>query len=257
MNEFYEKHRDDSDSLMIRRNGSHIFPAHFHRSPEILLVNKGGYRITVSGAEYEVRGGSVAVIDSFEVHSYDARLSDREIDDCVIIFPYKHLSRLQSYGGKKKIKHPVIYDSELCSSLLLLADTHIKGSGLISDAAADLFFTLLDSRLEYTEAGRSGEGNLVRAILAYIQDNFKGDVSRRQISTALGYSEEHISRVFHAYLGKGLSDYVNTLRLSYIDKCLASGDGRAMTELIYEAGFCSQQTYYRSRARERLTRAKD
>jgi two-component system response regulator YesN len=255
MNEFYEKHRDDRDSLVINRNGHHIFPAHFHRSPEILLVNKGGYRITVSGVEYEVRAGSVAVIDSFEVHSYDARLSDGEVDDCVIIFPYRHLARLQSYGGEKKIKYPVIYDSELCASLLLLADTHIKGSDSISDAANDLFFTLLDSRLEYTEAKRSGEGNLVRAILAYIQDNFKGDVSRRHISSVLGYSEEHISRVFHAYLGKGLSDYVNALRLSYIDKCLASGDRRAITELIYEAGFGSQQTYYRVRARERLAKA--
>ncbi len=251
MNEFYEKHRDDSDSLVINRNGYHIFPAHFHRSPEILLVNKGGYRITVSGVEYEVREGAVAVIDSFEVHSYDTRLADDGVDDCVIIFPYKHLSRLRSYGGEKKIKCPVIYDSELCSSLLMLADTHINGARAVSDAAADLFFTLLDSRLEYTDAKRSSERNLVRAILSYIQDNFKGDVSRRQLSSVLGYSEEHISRVFHAYLGRGLSDYVNALRLSYIDKCLAGGDSRAITELIYEAGFGSQQTYYRCRARNK------
>lgn len=139
MKEFYEKHRDDNDSLVIKRNGYHVFPAHFHRSPEILLVNKGGYRITVSGAEYEVTDGAVAVIDSFEVHSYDSRLAEGDTDDCVIIFPYGHLSKLCSYGGKKKIKSPVIYDSELCSSLMMIADTHIKAGGAPNPIFVRLF----------------------------------------------------------------------------------------------------------------------
>ena len=53
--------------------------------------------------------------------------------------------------------------------------------------------------------------------------------------------------IFHTYLGKGLSEYVNELRLSYIDSLIEDGDARSITELIYDAGFGSQQTYYRER----------
>ena len=87
----------------------------------------------------------------------------------------------------------------------------------------------------------------MRRVLSYIQENFRGDVSRKRISSELGYSPEHISRVFHTYLGKGLSEYVNELRLSYIDSLIEDGDARSITELIYDAGFGSQQTYYRER----------
>jgi len=252
MKDFYEKHRDDSDTMVINRSGHHVFPAHFHRTPEILLVKKGGYRLTLEGVEYEVREGDVAVIDSFVLHSYDSILNENTVcDDCVIIFPYKYLSGLKSFDGRHRITNPIIHNESLVTDLLDLTDKLLGRGGSIADKTAALFIAMLNEQLEYSDAGSRGESNLMRRVLSYIQENFRGDVSRKRISSVLGYSPEHISRVFHTYLGKGLSEYVNELRLAYIDSLIGDGDTRSITELIYDAGFGSQQTYYRERKKRK------
>ena len=252
MKEFYEKHRDDNDAIMVSRNQHHVFPAHFHRTPEILLVKSGGYKLTLDGTEYEVKDGDIAVIDSFVIHSYDSILKENStMDDSVIIFPYKYLSGLKSFNGKYKINHPIIHSRELADALLAITDNLLLHGGAVADRASALFFALLDEQLEYSEALRGSESNLVRKVLSYIQENYRSDISRKRLASELGYSPEHISRVFHAFLSRGLSEYVNSLRLAYIDNLIENGDTRCLTELIYEAGFGSQQTYYRQRKKSK------
>ncbi|MBQ8308818.1 MAG: helix-turn-helix transcriptional regulator [Clostridia bacterium] len=92
----------------------------------------------------------------------------------------------------------------------------------------------------------------IRSILAYIQQNYRAEISRKSIARALGYTEAHISRVFHRYLGVGLAEYINGLRLAYVKKLRANGDTRTTIELIYEAGFNSQQTYYRVKGKSNV-----
>ena len=87
----------------------------------------------------------------------------------------------------------------------------------------------------------------MRQILTYLQTHFQGEVSRAAIAKALGYSQEHISHVFRRYTGKSLTEYVNGLRFSYMEQLCKTGDKRTATELMFEAGFKSQHTYYRQK----------
>ena len=158
MKEFYEKHRDDSDTMVIKRSGHHVFPAHFHRTPEILLVKKGGYRLTLEGVEFEVGEGDIAVIDSFIIHSYDGVLNENATrDDCVIIFPYKYLSGLKSFDGRHRITSPIIHNESLVTDLLDLTDKLLWRGGSTADKTAALFIAMLNEQLEYSEAGSRGE----------------------------------------------------------------------------------------------------
>ena len=249
MREFYEMHREEGE-LHFSRNGIHIFAAHFHLNPEILIVARGGYEITLSGKSYRVGEGCIAVMDSYEIHSYDDRLETETADDAVLIFPYRYLRRFYKRHEGMRIANPVIEDNELCRSLMTIADEYLKSSEPVKEAAAELFFAKLEERLTFCEDKRSGETALIRRILAYIQENYTENISRAVIARELGYTEAHISRVFHSYIGKGISEYINGVRLAHIDRRLAADDGRSITELIYEAGFGSQQTYYRARRRE-------
>lgn len=248
MNGYYEKIREEDKSISLRLNDSAVFPAHYHINVEVLLLLRGKVTLVTGGQSYVLGAGDIAVVNSYEVHSYIDEETQDGLKNAVIIFPYKYLQRFSFESRDKTIAYPVIHDKALCEELLALAKRYFVGTDEdIKETAADLFLTLLCKRLTFTEVKMRGESALVREILAYVQENFRHDVSRRAIARALGYAEEYISRVFHKYIKQSISQFANDLRLTYIDRLRSAGDKRTTLELLYEAGFNSQQTYYRAR----------
>lgn len=249
MEGFYEKYREESN-ILARRNSSHIFRSHFHSNMEILIVNKGGYKVYCNERSYEVADGCIAVFDSYDVHRYDCRLSNEsEEDNCVLIVPYRLLTAFNAKRREQTIVSPIIQDKALTEKLLSLIDEYVcADSQMIRENAVGLILALIIERLEFQSKEKRTEVGLMRKILSFVQENFQTDASLATLAKELGYTEEHISRVFRRFSGESLLTYVNRLRLSYIDEMLENGNTeRKMSELVFEAGFKSQQTYYRCR----------
>lgn len=250
MKGFYEKYRDESD-IFVKKNTSLLFPAHFHRNIEVALVKSGKYEITVSGKKYIAAAESIVIVDNYEIHSYDRVIGDAtEADACALVFPSAYIERFNFLRRGKAFLSSVINDPRLYRELMEITEKYLTRGGVVAREASELFFALLSEKLEFNENVRKDEGTLVRKILVYIEEHFKEEISRSKIARELGYTEAHISRVFHNFIGKGISEYINEARLSYIDSQRATGDTRNVIELISEAGFKSQQTYYRARRRE-------
>lgn len=252
MNGFYEKRREDEGVLVVARNSNHMYPAHFHRNLEIFIVKKGGYRVRIGETSFVISAGTVAVIDAYEIHEYTDK-DGMDTNDCVLLIPYDYITDFTARRRGKLIKNPVIQDGALVDVLLKIIDEYIcnQSDVTIRRNAVNLLLSFLFPKLEFQTEKRTEESALVRNILSYIQEHYTGDVSRSMIARALGYTEAHISRTFHKYVKKGISEYVNELRLSHVERAIKNGDSRTVIELIYEAGFKSQQTYYRYRAKSR------
>lgn len=248
MNGFYEV-RTNENRLLVRRNANYKFPPHFHLDLEVAVVRRGRQTARVNGVEYVAENGGVIVIDSYDVHEYQKE-KDGNGDDCVLVIPYRYLSVWNERRGDFRVAKPVIEDEKLSEELLTIVDEYLKKDNgeAVKAAALGLFLARLAERVEFSEQKENDERTLMRKILAYVQRNFREDATLRAVAHALGYTQAHISRVFHRYIKTGLSKYVNGLRLEYIDGLKKKGDKRKMAELIYEAGFKSQQTYYRCRA---------
>lgn len=252
MEAFYEKNREEENELSVQRNRQHVFPAHFHLNLEVLLLRKGRYTICVGERRQEVSAGSVVVIDSYQIHAYEKCVLEEERDSCVVIFPYRYLRKFNEWRKNLSIAEPFLCDGALCDELLHIADVYLTGGEETKEAAADLFLARLYERLQFAEGKTRDEGALVRQILSFIQENFQDDVSRKTLARTLGYTEAHVSRVFHRYIGKSISEYVNGLRLAYVERLRAAGDKRTSLDLLYEAGFKSEQTYYRVKKNKAL-----
>lgn len=246
MNVFYEKHRDELDRTHIKRGGSHFYPSHFHQNAEIYILRSGEYKIAVNGEEYSLASGDILLIDSYDIHSYP---DERVCDDCVLIVPFNLMAHFNHLRANRHPLSPIIHSPELVEELLHLVDTHLgeEKPSAVRDDATVLILSLVYSRMEFTGKADKSEASLVRSILFYIQDNYRSDISRDIIARAIGYTPEHVSRVFNKHLGRGLNDYINSLRLTYIDYRLSAAEPTSLTDLIYEAGFNSEQTYYRAR----------
>lgn len=249
MKSFYEKRRDDVSSLVIQRNTKNAYPAHFHNNLEVCLIRNGVYDVGVNGKSYRVERGGILVIDSFDIHSYAEQPFAGERDTCVLIIPHRYLDRFHAIKKGMQIAEPLIRDEGLCNSMLRIIDDYLlpSASERVKQAAVELLLAMLGEHLVLAKSKGGDERVLMRDILVYIQNNFKKGIGRADIARALGYTEAHISRVFHRYFSTTISEYMNGLRLSYMDTLRAEGDRRSVNELIFEAGFGSQQTYYRVR----------
>ncbi|MBO5240586.1 MAG: helix-turn-helix transcriptional regulator [Clostridia bacterium] len=247
MRSYYEKHRDDKEQLLFARSSNHTFPPHFHLNLELFALAQGEYELLIGERRRRVVGGEIAVIDSYEVHAYEKMGGAERADDCVLQIPYRYLRRFNVARRNLKIAEPVVRDEALCAEILSLADQYLKKDTdeRVKTAAIELILARLVERLQFEEVKSKDEGALIRQILTYIEENYRGEISRKTIARTLGYTEAHVSRVFHRYLGVGIAEYINGLRLAYVERLRAEGDERKTIELIYEAGFNSQQTYYR------------
>ncbi len=249
MRSYYEKMRDDSGELMVQHNAKGTFPAHFHRNLEIVLAKRGSYEILINGRMCKTEGDAVIVIDSFDLHEYIRRDPDAsgKLENEILVIPYDYVRDFQYFKKGRSIAEPMICDGALTEQLMALTKQYLspKESEAIRKSAAQLLLSMLAEQLQWTQGPAKGEVELVRQILSYIHENYQKGLHRSDIARVLGYAEAHISRVFHSYLSMGIPEYVGRLRLDHVESALQNGDHRNLAALISEAGFQSQQTYYR------------
>jgi len=202
-----------------------------------------------NGERVEIEDGCIAVVDSFQIHAYE-RLGEVG-EDCVLIVPYAYLEKFNLLRQGGKIETFFLRDMELCDTLLNIVNAYLVApfGENVRQAGVELLLSILAEKLTFSKEKRGNEEELIRGVLSYIHAHFQDKISREKIAKEFGYAPEHISRVFHRYVGTSLSLYVNGLRLEYIERRRKSGDKRTELELLYEAGFQSQQTYYRHKKR--------
>ena len=248
MNSFYERHQDDKKTISVALGPNFAFSPHFHQKIEIFFLIKGEYGVSRNGKNYRLKSGDIMFFDSYDVHAYDKR--DCEVEGLVIIIPPDAAEKFFSRKDGKRVLNPIVSDFELCNKLYALGKEFIEPknvSKVVKSGAAELILSLLEERLDFDERKFSDETTLAQNLLVYINENFKSDLNLSVLAKKFGYSPEHISRVFHRYVNSGLPDYVNGLRLNYMDNAINVGNKKNITDLLFDAGFKSIQSYYRAK----------
>ena len=246
MNSFYEIIREKDSALVITRGKDHTFNAHYHQNLEILIVVSGEYLVTVNGEKYHLKGGSIAVSDSYDIHAYE-RVSSGNNDDIVIIVPFKDLYAFNALKKGMVIDGAAVSNKALVDELIYIIDNYLYSNKVeVKESALNLFLSLVYSSLKFKAEKNKNDGVLIRKMLVYLHENFRSPISRSTMAMELGYTESHLSKIFHAYLNCGIKEYINALRHEYANKLKRETD-KSLTEIISEAGFLSQQTYYRTK----------
>ena len=79
---------------------------------------------------------------------------------------------------------------------------------------------------------------------AYLNENYKHDISREGLAEKLGLSVDHLSRKFKAHMGRRIGDYINELRVKDAAECLRESEDRII-DIAYDNGFESLATFNR------------
>jgi len=256
MYSYFERSQDSLKRVTVTVGPDFSFPSHFHRKIEIFTLTKGNYTVLRNGRKFFLSPGDIIVFDSFDIHSYGHNESNAE--GLVIIIPPNAAEKFFTRKNSKKINNPLISDTELCNTIYKLGKKFIvpeKTDETIKTGAAELILALIEPKLDLKDTGSNDETTLAQNLLFYINQNFSGDISLRILAKKFGYTQEHISRVFNRYLNMKLPQYVNGLRLDYMDNALKNGTTENITSLLFSAGFKSIQTYYRAKSkRDKITK---
>ena len=250
MNGYYEHERDSLTGLNILESKNFIYPAHFHYKIELFVLKSGELNVAVNGVEYNLTSGSIALFNSYDVHSYNYQ-SPNVIGFCLIIPPDSAL-RFFERNKNKTAKNPVIFNVDLTSEVYGLIEKYVKNqkNKEIEITSVEFILSLIERDLEFIKIDTDKDSHLlVKRILTYVNENFKGDVSLKTVAKSLGYTEAHVSRVFNKYVKKSLSCYANELRLNEVIK-LTKAENKPVTQAVFDAGFKSLQTYYRVKGKD-------
>ncbi len=247
MKAFYEQHRE-TDENVKERNINHVFEAHFHQNIEIFAVNKGRYTISRNGETQEISDGEIAFFDSYDIHAYEKMHID-EADDCVLIIPYSNAKKFNFLKNDRSVQDFIVKDQSLARQIINLADEYLANgfSKAVEQSVNELILSLLFEKLTFTEQKEKYKLELIRNLLLYANENFKENISLTTASKVLGYSEAYLSRTFHKYFKTTFPNYVNLLRLNYLENEKVKNPEKKITELIFESGFNSIQSYYRNK----------
>ena len=249
MNGYYESMREGSGLVLQRIDRYTGFPVHFHDNVEVLIFFEGKGKVQVNKQEFPIEKGLIVFADSYDAHGVQ---TDEETPTkvCIVIIPYRYLINFNYYKKGMDVLSPTITDVELANKLAgIMCEFGVNeenggASEWRNSAAADLFLSLLFERLTFGKSNEKAEHALLKKVLRFAHEHYKEDISLNRIAKELGYTEEHISRVFHRYVKESLSKYINELRYQEVER-LCLDNGKRMMDCIYEAGFQTQQTYYR------------
>ncbi|WP_426445290.1 AraC family transcriptional regulator [Paenibacillus sp. S-38] len=220
------------------------FPAHLHRSIEILYVFSGVQTIEIEGAPYEVHAGEGAVIFPDKVHRYykhgelpaDATLilcNPRLLGGMLLDF--EKFQPLTPFLPKEKIPEEAVY-----------ALKHIKKKDGFAVKLAWTYVILsqLLPHMELKQRKRLPVPDMSKKMLEYVADHFTEPITLDSLAAELCVSKSYISHLFSDRIKMNFRKYLGRIRAEYAAKLLRTTDA-ALSAVSSNAGFDSQRTFNR------------
>lgn len=242
----YERNRDllKSDTLgFLNTTGTE---PHFHHQIELLVVKKGELSVTINDVHKTVTRGAICISDSYDPHTYKV-LTEGTVGH-VFIVPKKIIPDYCTKTKNFALKENFLFDEKVFNTIERLTDLFIENNTQENDifkrGVVSSIMGLLLNVLSYEKRDYSDRFYVMRDILQYIHDNYANELTLESLSKQFGYSPNHFSTLFNTFTGKGLKDYINSVRAEYSKQAIESGT--PILDAAFGAGFDSSRTFYRA-----------
>lgn len=239
MNYFY---RENISTTKIGEITIQHYPAHFHRTAEIIFVLDGTATAICDGKSYCLKPGCILFIAPELVHKFinssdpyysiiiqvdpNLMLGDSSLLDIIPVSPlwedpeHKNIAWELMQAAIKR-RHELDQDV-----LILLSSAVVKA---------------LVKEIPMQERDKSGKS--VMRILDYCQQHFREPITVAQMARDLYLSQSQISHIFRKKMGISFPEYLNTLRINEAIRLLNSTDC-SITEIATLSGYSTTRNFY-------------
>ena len=240
---YFEK-KSKSIFLSHKKN-TYNFPPHFHNYLEISFCLSGMQNITVGEKTYTLKKGDAVIIFPNTIHEYIEydSICDEPTEIVSLICDTKLLVENIRDIFTKYPTNPFV-DASFVSKNTVLAFRKITEQNSDIEMIGWTYIILSDllDTLELVPA--NGDLELAPKVVAYIDANFKEDISINHISKLFGYHPSYIAHLFSDRLKIPFRTYLGAVRSEYAAS-LISTTNKSLTEIAYECGYNSLNTFCR------------
>lgn len=248
MDVYFESFRDRDNRIHINKiqNKAFSFSAHFHSNIEIMYVQSGTLDVSIGGEKKVLTAGSVAVAESYVVHSLSA---DADSVIRVAIIP---IIRIPDFSlAHRNLKFADVYlepceESRAIGQLFeTYQDLSPQNSAMIGKGFAYILLGMLSDALGTVPAdGHAKDGvAVVEQMLRYMDEHYTQRLTLEMIAVELGYHKDYLSRVFNETIQTGFSRYLSTMRLRYAVQLIRTTD-LSLEEIADRSGFGNPHSFY-------------
>ena len=233
------------------------YPLHCHEEIEVVYVDCGNCRYTVSGNDIDLTLGDILVMMPWVLHSF--RLAQPEhyflastylislnmvqtssVDICSSRYFSPMLTGSCNDYCLVTREHPAYGEyKELIEEMFNIGFDHppffeIRLKCLISGL---LYRLLRDGLIKiFDRPTESGDVKAVRQVVDYIGENYRENITLAKLADVVNMSETGLSRLFRSITGMSCIDYVIEYRMSKAFSMVRMTD-KPIIEIAYEVGF--------------------
>lgn len=268
--------------LLLHGSPQHHVIRHWHRSIEISYTVSGTIDdYYIDGKHYTTKPGDILIINSYSIHGADVDYQPDRIS-LSLLFPKEFIKPLIREIGSYRFVNPSEYcdtpkreqsyqELKICFQQLaeyaLQEVSDINNLEILSRTYHILHILLKYFTVKATDTPAFIEHkqfSYLNAITAYIEENYKEELSLPLIASYVHLSEGHLIRLFKKYMGITILQYISSVRLQHAYQQLINSDDNLET-IAYEAGFPNKKAliqqfrnvYHVTPHQYRLTRRKE
>lgn len=238
---------DANHPFMFSQGSDLTFPLHHHKEVELVFLTAGEMMVTVGRFSRTLCAGEAAFIFPYALHSY---LTEESSRFTLMIFSTDLIPDFEESLLAKQPALPYIGMDRLHPDVGFLLHALVNNGpepidrSLLKGYLHVLVYRLLE-QIDLVCAAEDISLDLPSRVLRMINDHYQESLNLEVLSRQLGCSKYHLSRLFMKKIGISLRDYINALRIEHA-KVLLSNPALSVTEVGFEAGFESLNTFFRT-----------
>ena len=226
-------------SVNVSKKPFKDFRVHSHDFYEFEYVMSGEGVLTVNGREYSIRRGDMCFVTPFDEHSYRSK---KELKLLTVHFK---LNNNESTSDMDVIDACVTKcNKAMINAFEILAEA-CDNEELYEQLCSKTLELIAVLFLQKVKTEKKNTSNEITRAVEYMNLNFRNDISLKEISRYVGYSQEHFSRQFKRYTGKNFIKYLTDIRLLHAEKLLLESE-LTITVICYECGFGCPKSFNRA-----------
>ncbi|RXZ79794.1 AraC family transcriptional regulator [Paenibacillaceae bacterium] len=259
MNPWHEKItlKTDNPLRIIVGHEEAGMPSHWHEEIEIVHILEGHLHIAINDDTYALRSRDILLISSCAGHRFYPNPAGcgkiiLQIGKSVFgdysdgVLGRRFTSPLltpedELHGKLEPIIHAILHEwgeGGEGFELVIKARIHDLGAVIIRSVPMEAY-----SQQERTRQLEQLER--LRNVMSHIEQDYASGITLQQAADLAGYSPTYFSRFFKEVTGTGFVDYVNEFRASVAMSLLQSSYGESVTDIAFQAGFNSIETFNR------------
>ena len=234
-------------------NSRYLMAPHIHQLAELIYVLEGELVVISPGKQETAKAGDIIISHPYQPHGYFTK-KEKTVSFWMILFDVSLINDIARDGfSYTEYESRVFTPSEELKFFISnkMFDTNEKECKLNESEIRRLKATLypiFDEYLSSVPIAKESEkacSASVTEVFNYLLKHFKENVTLKELSKAIGYSESHISHSLPKITGMNFRGVLNSIRVTHA-KFLLMNPNSNISFVSVACGFGSERSFHRA-----------